>query len=580
MRYNSSTSTDLTDEELIQLVQDRNEAAFAQLAARHSFQIWQLVVLNSRQTRDAEEIFQDIWIAVWENIGSLREVSSFGAWLRKIAYTTCKRYYTAKSHTNGEILQSTEELAETIDQDAPARFREIELREAVTEAVHHLPEKVRPVAVLYYLELWTIKEIAEELRLAVGTVKTRLRQIRALLRKEFNVEEVKSERIMAHKRNTSTPSRDEIKEGFGMELTFERDALLFSLQVLQSVAGRQNDLPIPSNVLIRAEGDTIDLEVGIKMKVEGTVKEGGTITVPAKKLVDIVKELPADKPIDLVATAKDCVELTCGDGVYKIIGMPDEEFPQLSSVEGEVLSIGGETLRDVIQKTEYAASTEDVRTFLNGLYFNCFEDRTEIVATDGKRLALAYCEPLNLQRGARGFIVPLKAIREIPNTFADAIEVDISVFENQILFTDGNATLTTRLVDREYPNYQKIIPETSTGKTVVSKDQILSVARRMAPLSNPKNYAICLDIDTEQVRVSAKTPKLGEVHETLPVASGIGSIQIGFDARLLIDALAHIEAESVSIEFTRELNPVIIKPMGDDRHISLVMPLLLESPSV
>ena len=102
-----------------------------------------------------------------------------------------------------------------------------------------------------------------------------------------------------------------------------------------------------------------------------------------------------DEPIDLVTTANDRVEMTCGDGIYKIIGLPDEEFPQLPSVEGEALSIGGETLIDVIQKTEYAASTEEVRYFLNGLYFNLLTDRTEVVATDGKRLALIHCEPLN-----------------------------------------------------------------------------------------------------------------------------------------------------------------------------------------
>ena len=211
MRYDSSTYTDLTDEKLIQLVQDGNEAAFAQLAARHSSRIWQLVVLNSRQIRDAEEIFQDIWVTVWENIGGLREVSSFGTWLRKIAYTTCRRYYTATSHTRGEILQSAEELAETIDRDVLARFRETELRAAVTEAVHDLPERVQAVAVLYYLEMWTIKEIATELGLAVGTVKTRLSQIRALLREEFGVEEVKRGRTMTHQKEVSKPSRNIIK---------------------------------------------------------------------------------------------------------------------------------------------------------------------------------------------------------------------------------------------------------------------------------------------------------------------------------------------------------------------------------
>lgn len=369
-----------------------------------------------------------------------------------------------------------------------------------------------------------------------------------------------------------------------MELTFERDALLDALQVLQGVASGRTALPILSNVLIRAEGDTIecmatDLEVGIRMKVEGAVKEEGAITVSAKKLGDIVKELPVDKPIDLVTTANDRVEITCGDGVYKIIGLPDEEFPQLPSIEGEAISIGGETLREVIQKTEFAASTEEVRYFLNGLYFNLLEEQTEVVATDGKRLALAHCEPLKAQTEAGGFIVPLKAVREIVRTFADAGEVEVSVFENQILFTDGDATLTTRLVEGEYPKYRQIIPESAEGKTVVSRDQILSAARRVALLSNPKNYSISLEIDTEQVQISARTPELGEAHETVPVESGTGSVRIGFDARLLVEALSHIETESLSIEFSGELDPVLIKPVGDAEYISLIMPMRLEGPA-
>lgn len=578
MRYYSATHTDLTDEELIQLVQAGNEAAFAQLATRHSFRIWQLVVLNSRQARDAEEIFQDIWITVWENIGSLREVSSFGGWLRKIAYTACRRYYSAKSHTRNEILQSAEQLAETMDQDALVHFREVEFRTAVTEAVYHLPEKIRDVGVLYYLEMWTIKEIAEKLDLAVGTVKTKLRDIRDYLRKEFDVEEVQGKgRIVAHERKASTPSREKIKEGFGMKLTFERDDLLMFLQALPGVASGQNALPIVSNVLIRAERDTIDLEVSVKMKVEGTVKVEGAIAVPAEKLIDILKALPANEPIDLVTAANDRVEIICSDDVHKIIGVSDEEIRQQPSVEGEVLSIGGETLRDAIQKTEYAASTEDVRSFLKGLYFNFLEDRTEIVATDGKRLALARSEPLNLQAGANGFIVPLKTVREIPRTFPESVEVDICVFENQIRFTDGNATLTTQLVDKEYPNYQKVIPKSSGGKTVVSKDQILNVTQRIAQQSNPKNYAICLEINTERIEISTRTPELAEVHEMVSVESGTGSARIGFSACLLIESLAHIDAESVSIEFSSELDPVLIKPVGDDGYISLVMPLKLDS---
>jgi DNA polymerase-3 subunit beta len=322
-----------------------------------------------------------------------------------------------------------------------------------------------------------------------------------------------------------------------------------------------------------------DLEVGIRMKVEGTITEEGAITVSAKKLVDIVKELPADKPVHLATTANDRVEITCGDGVYKIIGLPDEEFPQLPSVEGEALKIGGETLRDVLQKTEFAASTEEVRYFLNGLYFNFLEQGTEVVATDGKRLALARCEPLTAPGEANGFIVPLKAVREIARTFADAGEISISVFENQILFTDGNATLTTRLVEGDYPKYEKIIPESTEGRAVVSKEGILSATRRVSLLSNPKNYSICLEIDSEQVQVSAKTPELGEAHETLPVESSTGSARIGFDARLLIEALSHIETESLSLEFSGELNAVLVRPVGDENYVSLIMPMRLDPAS-
>ena len=369
-----------------------------------------------------------------------------------------------------------------------------------------------------------------------------------------------------------------------MELIFERDDLLDSLQILQGVASRRTTLPILSNVLINATGGTIecmatDLEVGIRMKVEGTITEEGAITVSAKKLVDIVKELPADKPVHLATTANDRVEITCGDGVYKIIGLPDEEFPQLPSVEGEALKIGGETLRGVLQKTEFAASTEEVRYFLNGLYFNFLEQGTEVVATDGKRLALARCEPLTAPGEANGFIVPLKAVREIARTFADAGEISISVFENQILFTDGNATLTTRLVEGDYPKYEKIIPESTEGRAVVSKEGILSATRRVSLLSNPKNYSICLEIDSEQVQVSAKTPELGEAHETLPVESSTGSARIGFDARLLIEALSHIETESLSLEFSGELNPVLVRPVGDDNYVSLIMPMRLDPAS-
>ena len=210
MRYDLLTHTDLTDEELIRLVQAEDELAFIGLMSRYSPRIWKVVIANSRQRRDAEEILMDIWTAVWENIGGLRNIESFGGWLQRIAYNACKRYYTSTRHARGGIPHSYANLSDQINQNAVAHFRETELREKAREAVRYLPDKVRPVAVLYYLKSWSIKEIHAELGLAIGTIKTRLRQTRELLRKEFGVEPERG-RTMSSKREESKRLRPKTK---------------------------------------------------------------------------------------------------------------------------------------------------------------------------------------------------------------------------------------------------------------------------------------------------------------------------------------------------------------------------------
>jgi DNA polymerase-3 subunit beta len=367
-----------------------------------------------------------------------------------------------------------------------------------------------------------------------------------------------------------------------MELAFEKDELLYALQMVQGVASGRNTLPILSNVLIRAQDGNIelavtDLEVGIKIKVVGTIKEEGSTTVSAKKLVDIVRELP-DKTIDMVTTANHRVELTCGDGVYKIIGLSDEEFPELPSADGEGVTIDGETLCSVIRKTEFAASTEEFRYLLNGLFFNLLEDRTEVVAMDSHYLALAHCPTLKTSEDVSGFIVPLKAVKEVARTFANSSEVKILHLKNQLLFADDNATLMTRLVEGEYDmRYQSLIPESYEGRAVVSKESILRATRRVALLSNPKSFAISFEIDPEQIRISTETPELGEAHETVAVESGNGNVRMGLDANRLTEIFAHIETETLILEFSGEFSFLTIKPVGDDEHMCFIAPMRLAS---
>ena len=208
MRYDSLLHSNLTDEELIRLVQAGDESAFTELMSRYSPRISKVVIANSRQRRDAEEILMDIWRSVWENINGLRSVERFGGWLKRIAYNACKRYYTSVQHSRSEIPHT--DLTDYIDQDAVARFREMELYDDVREAVYQLPDKVRRVAVLYYLELWNIGEIHAELGIAIGTIKTRLKQARERLRKEFSVEPERG-RTMSAKREESKRIQPKIK---------------------------------------------------------------------------------------------------------------------------------------------------------------------------------------------------------------------------------------------------------------------------------------------------------------------------------------------------------------------------------
>ncbi|MCY4401725.1 MAG: sigma-70 family RNA polymerase sigma factor [Candidatus Poribacteria bacterium] len=181
----------LSDEELIQLVQNRNEAAFAELISRYTPRIRGVIAANSRELRDGEEIHIDIWISVWQNISELRNVDSFGAWLHRIAYNACKRYYTLARKSRSEIPHQHSVIVENIDQYAAARYREAQLIADVRETIHHLPQKVRSVAELFYLESWSIKEISDEFNLAIGTVKTKLREVRTLLREEFDTESIR-----------------------------------------------------------------------------------------------------------------------------------------------------------------------------------------------------------------------------------------------------------------------------------------------------------------------------------------------------------------------------------------------------
>jgi DNA polymerase III beta subunit len=569
---------------LIQRILAGDAIAFEHLVRKYQKQVHTLAWRKVRDFHIAEDITQETFLQVYQKLETLEDPTRFPGWLYVIADRLCIAWLR-RNQRHTEPLEDTD-ISE-VETEAYSRYIATEhaktfaeaRRDLVEELLAKLKEGNRTVITLHYLEGMTYSEMSDFLGVSKNTIKSRLRRARQQLKKyEFMVPEALDITIEAEH-----CSQKHLNGGFGMKLTFQKDDLLYPLQMLRGVASEQDTSPMPSNVLIRAKGNTVecmvtDMEIGIRRKVEGTVREEGTITVSAEKLGDIVEGWPTEKPIDMATTTDGRVEITCGNDLYKIIELADEEFPQFPSIDEGALAIDGKTLRSVLHKTEFAASTEKARqTCLNGLYFNLFEDRTEVVGCDGKQLAVAYCEPFGLSEDTDGFIVPLKAVKEIGRTFADSSEVRISRVANQILFADARATLTAQLVDAEYPKYEKIIPESPKMHAVVQKEPILHATRQISLVSDPKTFKICLEIDEQQIRVSAETPEIDEAYETLAVESSTGSIRIGLDARLLIETLTHIRTESLALEFTGVLGPVIVKPIGEEGHICLIMPMLLKS---
>ena len=374
-----------------------------------------------------------------------------------------------------------------------------------------------------------------------------------------------------------------------MELIFEREKLWEAMQIVGSVAASRNTLPILANVLIRAADDQIqlaatDLEVGIKSVVQGEVVEPGSITVPAKKLADIVRELPSSTSsgelakVKLATLANDRVEIDCENAKFRIVGLTDEEFPPLPEVGDEFFTLGSDVLRSMIQKTSFAVSTEETRHFLNGVYFNVTPDLVRMVATDGKRLAVATQQQEKpAEEKEIGVIIPTKAVSNIARTFTDDEDVRIALLENQIAFAMQNMTLISRLIEGEYPDYQAVMAPAMSNeiKLSVNTEYLFSVIRRVSLLANPKTPSIRMEAKDSELNVSASTPELGEAQEMMQVNVEGGNVEIAFNARFVMDVLRNIEADEVLFKFRDSLSPVLVTPSEEDNYMCVIMPMRL-----
>ncbi len=389
-----------------------------------------------------------------------------------------------------------------------------------------------------------------------------------------------------------------ILKGGTMKIKCMKQDILDGLQAVQSIVGGKTPIPILSNVLLEAEGKelvltTTDLEVGMRRKVPAKVEKKGAITLPAKRLLAILRELPVSE-VTLEATDGKEVEIRYDASYFKVLGLPKDDFPKLPEFDKTgSLKIARAPFADLIRKTHYAVSHDESRYVLNGLYLLLSKGKLTGVATDGRRLAL--CEiPADVPEGAdRGVIIPTKAVMELGRILerkkteeaekkidrkiekkGDAEgEAEIFLGDTQAAFSTGDCTLVTRLVEGHFPNYQQVVPQKSAHKLLIGREELLAAARRVALLTTDQANSIKVALEKNRLILSTNTPEVGEAREELTIAYDGDEFAIAFNPQYLVDVLKNLDEQEVVFEITDALNPGVIR--SGKSFLYVIMPIRL-----
>lgn len=349
-----------------------------------------------------------------------------------------------------------------------------------------------------------------------------------------------------------------------VKLKVTKEAILDGLQRVQNVVSTRTTLPILSNVLIQATNGgvnltTTDLDVGVRCRVEAEVSKAGSTTLPARKLFSILKEVPAAE-IEIEVDDRNAASIRCGSSFYKIMGLPEEEFPRFpESGAGKVLKIEQVVLRDMLKKTAYAVSNDETRYVLNGVFMGIKGDKITVVATDGRRLALMEHD-IEVPKGAEAeLILPTKAVNELERLLADKGDVKLSIGENQIVFELDGTTLASKLIEGTYPNFRQVIPTETKERITLERELLLSALHRASILASEKSQSVKLNFAKNTLTITATTPEVGEAKETLSINYKGKEITIAFNPQYMMDPLRNLDADEVFVELTDELSPGVIK---------------------
>jgi len=374
-----------------------------------------------------------------------------------------------------------------------------------------------------------------------------------------------------------------------MKFSIERGEFQRGLGRIQTIVEKRNTMPILANALLEVSGKkegslelaATDLEVGIRSSHPCEVAKPGRLTVSARKLHEIVRELPEEK-VHLEASSNAYLTLRCARAEFTLAGTTAEEYPSLPNFAPKSLTVvPAAVLSEMIDRTMYAASTDETRYNLNGVYVERIAEtgKLRMVATDGHRLAYvdrALGDGLTSLADA-GVIIPRKGLAELKKLVdeEDADEIELGFEGNNGLARNGSVTLTMRLIEGEFPNYRQVIPTERGQQLILPTEVFLHALRRVALLSAERSRAVKLELSEGQIRLSSNNPDLGDAREELDIDYAGETTSIAFNARYLIDAVSAARSKEIRFGFRDALSPAELSPGDDVDALAVVMPMRL-----
>jgi len=365
-----------------------------------------------------------------------------------------------------------------------------------------------------------------------------------------------------------------------MKATIERATLLKSLGHVQSVVERRNTIPILSNVLIEASDEgslrlmATDLDLQVDESVPANVSQAGAITVSAHTFFDIVRKLPEGSQVELSA-AEGKMQVVAGRARFNLSTLPRDDFPVIA--EGELptrFELPAATLRQIIDKTKFAISSEETRYYLMGIFLHVADDQLKAAATDGHRLARITLPKPDGADGMPDIIIPRKCVTEL-RKLLDELEgtVEVSLSATKVRFGLGSAVLTSKLIDGTFPDYNRVIPTGNDKLLKLDPKTFSAGVDRVSTIASEKTRAVKMSVDRDKVTLSVTSPENGLAVEELAADYGSDSIEIGFNARYLMDILGEIDGDTVEVHLADAAAPTLLRENDKANALYVLMPM-------